>query len=142
MKPKHRHKARRLALQAIYQWQVAQTPLLDLEQQFVETNDPHKIDMGYFQQLVQGVVKNTSDVDQHIAEFSHRKIEQLDPIELAVLRLATYELQYQLDIPYRVVINEALELNKSFGTDDGHKFVNGILHKIAGGLRATEINSK
>ena len=131
MKPRHRHKARRLALQAIYQWSIAHTALSELEQQFMEENDPHKVDMAYFQELIAGVIHHVNDLDAQISAVSHRPVAQLDPIELSVLRLATYELTYRLEIPYRVVINEALELNKTFGTEEGYKFVNSVLDKIA-----------
>ncbi len=140
MKPRHRHKARRLALQAIYQWQIAKTPLTELEQQFIETQDPHKVDIAYFQKLICGVIQHSDTLDKHIIAFSHRPLSQLNLIELAVLRLATYELQEQLEIPYRVIINEALQLNKTFGTDEGYKYVNGILQHVAEKLRVTEIS--
>lgn len=142
MKPRQRHKARRLVLQALYQWHIAKTPLIDLEREFVETNDPHKIDLGYFQHLLHGITKHKDEVDQGIAKYSSRPMASLDPIELSVLRLASYELRYQLDVPYRVVINEALELNKTFGTEDGYKFVNSILDKIAADTRETEVTKK
>ena len=138
MKPRQRHKARRLALQAVYQWQIAKTPITDLTKQFVEENDPHKIDLGYFQHLLNGIVKEVEALDEKIGTLSNRPLKQLDPIELAVLRMATYELQHELGTPYRVIINEALELNKTFGTEEGFKFVNAILDKIAKQLRSAE----
>lgn len=137
--PKARYFARRFTLQAVYQWQLAETPIVTLESEFL--TDPHiqKADISYFREILRGIVQQHAALDEHIKPFLDRPIESLNPIELAVLRIATYELSQRFDIPYRVVINEALELTKQFGTIEGYKFVNGVLDKVAKALRSNEI---
>lgn len=135
MKPQARRKARSLALQAIYQWQLTADNTTDIKLQFVDKLNAKKVDTEYFNRLLDGVVKNAGSVDAEILPFLDRKIDELDKVELAVLRLATYELMECLDVPYKVVINEALELAKDFGSIDGYKYVNGVLDKIARKIR-------
>lgn len=139
MTPRKRHRARKLAVQAIYQWQLAGVSLSDLLHQYLTEHNGARFDTEYFSDIVTGVTQQVITIDQHIAPVSSRKISECDPVELAVLRLATYELLHRVDVPYRIVINEALELNKTFGTEEGYKFINGILDKLASRLRQTEI---
>jgi transcription antitermination protein NusB len=138
MKTSNRRKARKLALQAIYHWQLNNEPTNVIEAQYLAEANPKKIELEYFSDIVRGVVKNVATIDQLFVPFLDRKIGDLNPVELAILRLAIYELQYHIEVPYKVVINEALELAKLFGSKEGHKYVNGILDKVAKGLRKNE----
>lgn len=133
-----RHQARRLAVQAIYQWHYNEALPEDVINEFLSTPQEFDFDQTYFKALVLGVITHAASLDQTFGEFLSRDIKELTPVELAVLRLATYELQYCLDVPYKVVINEALELNKTFGTSEGYRFVNGVLDKLAKQLREIE----
>ena len=139
MKPHSRHKARALALQAIFQWQFAANSIGDVEAQYLEELNPKKADAEYFSDLLRGTVKNIEVIDEVITPTLDRKIKELNQLECAVLRLAVYELLYRLDVPYKVIINEALELTKKYGTIEGYKYVNGVLDKIARSSRLTEI---
>ena len=136
-----RRKARSLALQARYAWHMADLPLSDIEAQFRTDNDFSKVDGAYFRELLTGVPRNLGDIDGELGVVLDRDIKELDPIELAVLRIGVYELLKRIDVPYRVVINEAIEMAKSFGATDGHKYVNGILDKLAPRLRKAEVTA-
>ena len=107
MKPQARRKARSLALQAIYQWQLVADDIVNIKMQFVDKINSKKVDAEYFNDLLDGVIKNVGAIDEVITPFLDRKIKDLDAVELAVLRLATYELMMRLDVPHKVVINEA-----------------------------------
>ncbi len=130
-----RHKARRFALQAIYQWQMSGTPIHDIQKQFLAEKNPDTFDVDYFAEILQGVSNRYQELDALLTPLMSRKINEVDPIERAVLRIATFELMQCLQIPYKVVINEALDLTKTFGTSDGHRFVNGVLDKLAKQIR-------
>jgi transcription antitermination protein NusB len=136
-----RHNARHYALQAMYQWQVAGAAITDIEQEFLVEHIDKKIDMPYFKELIHGIPTQVDVIDEAIKPFLKRSMSDIDPVELAVLRVATYELLKRPDVPYRVIINEALQLTKKFGSIEGYKFVNGILDKIAKANRSIEINS-
>ncbi|WP_210330351.1 transcription antitermination factor NusB [Aliikangiella sp. G2MR2-5] len=138
-KPSTRKKARRYAVQAIYQWQLSGSPINEIELQFLETINQAKVDIEYFRDIMVNSLAQVSELDELLAPYLDRPFEEINPVELAVLRLATYELKERMDIPYKVVINEALELTKTFGAEDGHKFVNGILDKLARKARPLEI---
>lgn len=133
-----RARARRYAMQALYQWDLSGTDLPLIRRQFMEAEDFSKADTNYFIELLSEAPKKIDIIDENIAEYIDRPPEQLDPVERAVLRLATYELLYRLDIPYKVTINEAVQLTKKFGSEQGHAFVNGVLDKAAHKLRAAE----
>ncbi|MDR1057048.1 MAG: transcription antitermination factor NusB [Coxiellaceae bacterium] len=135
IKPSARRKARSLALQAIYQWQLTCEDEANIRRQFIEKLNPKKVDIEHFYDLLNGVIRNVMILDEIITPHIDRKIDDLDLVELAVLRLATYELKQHLDVPYKVVINEALELTKIFGSIAGYKYINGILDKVARILR-------
>jgi len=139
--PSARKKARVLTLQALYQWSLTDEQLTAVEQQFIEHNDMAKVDAEYFHELLFTIPKQLEQLDEAITPFLDRAMKDLTRIERIVLRIASYELMYRLDVPYRVVINEAVELAKGFGATDGHKYVNGVLDKLAAKLRSTEINS-
>ena len=136
-----RHNARRYALQAMYQWQVAGAAIADIEQEFLLKHIDKKVDMAYFKELIYAIPTQLDEIDGAIKPYLKRSMSAIDPVELAVLRIATYELLKRPDVPYRVIINEALQLTKKFGSVEGYKFVNGILDKIAKANRSVEINS-
>jgi N utilization substance protein B len=133
-----RARARRYAMQALYQWDLSGTDLPLIRRQFLENEDFSKADQKYFIELLSELPKQVDVVDTTVAEYIDRPIGQLDPVERAVLRLAIYELLYRPDIPYRVTINEAIQLTKKFGAEQGHAYVNGVLDKAAHKLRAAE----
>lgn len=135
-----RHNARQYALQAIYQWQLSATPILEIESQFVKFHVTKKVDLDYFKEVILGVAQYQHELDNFITPFIERSIHEVDPVELAILRIATYELAKRLDVPYRVIINEGLELAKKFGSLEGYKFINSVLDRIARQLRANEIS--
>jgi len=139
---KARARARRLALQALYQWQMAGQDLAAIEAQFLAEQDFSRADSDYFSVLLHGVPTSIDQLDEKIAPALSRPIDDVDPVERALLRLAVYELINRIDIPYRVVINESVELAKTFGADQGHKFINGVVDKLARELRATEVKAK
>lgn len=138
--PVARRNARRYALQAMYQWQLADTSLSALEAEFLNYHIDKVIDLAYFKELLHGVPANKDQIDREMQTCLGRPLHEIDPVELAVLRLAIYELLKRPDVPYRVIINEALELTKKFGSIEGHKFVNGVLDRIAKKNRVNEIN--
>ncbi len=140
--PTTRHNARRLALQAIYQWQVAQTPINEIEQQFLSESRLDKVDVDYFLQLLREIPPCSSQLDELMQPVLDRPMADLNPVELAVLRIAIFELLHRIDIPYRVVIDEALRLAKTFGAIEGFKYVNAILDRVARQVRKTEIANK
>lgn len=131
--------ARRSAVQALYQWQVAKIDLSEIERQFVEEHGLGKAEVEFFQELLHGVPARLDEIDAALGEFIDRRIGEIDPVERAVLRIGTYELMFRPDIPYRVVINECITLAKAFGAAQGHKYVNGILDKIAHAKRSVEV---
>lgn len=130
MKPAERRKARHLALQAIYQWQLTNDKVLDIAEQFKIEQPMKGADVPYFELLFTGVAMNVAALDALFEPFLSRKLDELDQIDKGVLRLACYELNYCKDVPYKVVINEAIELAKAFAAEDSHKFVNGVLDKV------------
>lgn len=133
-----RSRARRRALQALYAWQIGGSRMNAVIEQFRHEQDMEVADLEYFEDLLNGVERNVQSIDEAIKPYVDREVEQIDPIERAALRLATYELKYRPDVPYRVIINEAIEVTKRFGADHGHSYVNGVLDKLAGVLRTTE----
>ncbi len=136
MKPAARRKARILALQAIYSWQMSGNPIGDIEQQMLIENDVTKVDVEYFKDLARGVAVNHKQLDKILAPHLTRPFDDIDMVEKAILRLSGYELKFREDVPYKVAINEGIELAKMFGADDSHKFVNGVLDKAVKELRA------
>jgi N utilization substance protein B len=130
--------ARKLALQALYRWQLNDSPWQDLVQEFGEAEDMTRADADYFRTLVEGVWRGREELDARLATFSDRAPSLLDPIERAALLIALYELTAQPAVPYRVAINEAVALAKRFGATDGFKFVNAVLDRAARALRPDE----
>ncbi|MBS0457367.1 MAG: transcription antitermination factor NusB [Proteobacteria bacterium] len=136
--PAARSRSRRRALQALYAWQMAQAPIEQVIAQFQHEQDMEIADLAYFEDLVRGVGAHVADLDGKLAGFLDRGVEAVDPIERAILRIAAYELLHRPDVPYRVVLNEAIESAKRFGSDQGHTYVNGVLDKAAVSWRAVE----
>ncbi|AVP99388.1 transcription antitermination factor NusB [Ahniella affigens] len=133
-----RARARRRALQAIYAWQLSGTSMTGIIEQFKREQEMEIADLEYFEDLLRGVEREKSQLDEKLKPHLDRSIDSVDPIERAVLRLAAYELVCRVDVPYRVVINEAIETTKRFGADFGHTYVNGVLDKLAADVRAPE----
>jgi N utilization substance protein B len=136
--PAARSRARRRALQALYAWQVSGTSIPQVINQFQHEQDMEVADQEYFEALVKGVAEHRPGLDEKLAGFLDRTIEQVDPIERAVLRIAAFELLHRIDVPYRVVLNEAIETAKRFGSDHGHTYVNGVLDRAAAEWRPGE----
>ncbi|HDZ57936.1 MAG TPA: transcription antitermination factor NusB [Pseudomonas xinjiangensis] len=130
-----------MSVQALYSWQIADLPLSDIEAQFRTDNDFAKVDGDYFHELLTGVPRNLTELDEQLVTVLDRPVKDVDPIELAILRIGVYELLKRIDVPYKVVINEGIEMAKIFGATDGHKYVNGILDKLAPRLRSVEVNA-
>ena len=139
--PVARSRARRRALQAIYAWQVAGGSAQQVIAQFAHEQAHEVADLEYFEDLVRGVLKHAAGIDAALVEFIDRDVEQVDQIERAALRIAGYELLHRPDVPYRVVINEAIDSTKRFGSEHGHTYVNGVLDHAAAAWRAAEFNA-
>jgi N utilization substance protein B len=137
-----RHRARELALQAIYQWRMSGGDHLEIEKTTRAEKSLGRYDVELFSQLLRGVVDHNETLITILTPHLDRDINELSPIEFSVLLLGTFELARHPEIPYRVAINEAVELAKTFGGTDGHKFVNGVLDKLAAQVRAVEIAAK
>ena len=133
-----RKRARKLAIQALYQWQLTGDSISAVLIECIKRTE-EEFDIEYFKQALTTIGMDPNEGDQAFSEYLDRKIESLDPIELAILRVSTFELQHRLDIPYRVVINEGVEWAKIFGATESHKFINGVLDKLARRLRQAEI---
>jgi transcription antitermination protein NusB len=133
-----RSRARRRALQAVYAWQISGNTMARVIDEFRHEQDMEVADLDYFEDLLRGVNEHCGDLDEGLKPFLDREVAQVDPIERAVLRLAAYELSHRLDVPYRVVINEAIEVAKRFGAEHGHTYINGVLDKFAARTRQAE----
>ena len=135
-----KRKARRFAVQGVYEWQMSHNPVHEIEARTRAENAMHKVDIGYYHQLLTQVIQHTTALDELIKPLIDRDLSALDGVELATLRLGAFELRDRLEVPYRVVIDEAIELAKHFGATDSHKYVNGVLDRLAQQLRAAEKN--
>ncbi len=137
--------ARKAAVQAIYQWQITGQNLNLIEQYFIDEqffSEGEDVQRTYFSELFHGVPQNLIAIDELLSGFVDREVDAIDPVERAVLRLATYELLHAQDTPYKVIINEAINLAKDFGADGSHRYINGILDKVAQKQRPDEIKVK
>jgi len=137
-----RARSRRFAMQALYQWDLSGMDLAEIQRQFAEADDFNRADRDYFIELLKSVPARLEPIDRDIAEYLDRPMTQVDPVERAILRIATYELLYRIDVPYRVILNEAITLTRKFGAEQGHAFVNGVLDKLARKLRPDEYSRK
>ncbi len=136
--PVLRARARRRALQAVYAWQVSGGNAQQVIAQFAHEQAHEIADLEYFEDLVRGVMQHRAQLDEALQPYLDRAVEEVDPIERAVLRIAAYELMHRIDVPYRVVLNEAIETSKRFGAEHGHTYVNGVLDRAALEWRAAE----
>ncbi len=134
-----RQKARRLIVQALYSWEVGGVDVTAIESHFLATNDMDQVDLDLFHEILFGVTTNWIEIDQTFEPYLDRNREQLDPVSRAVLRLSTFEMLYSIQVPYRVVINEAVNLAKTFGPEDAFKFINGVLDRVAVVRRSIEV---
>jgi len=142
-KPKSaRRRSRELALQGLYEWLVSGTEAGIIDAHMHEQEGFDKADRAHFDALLHGCIAEAADLDAVLAKFVDRKTTELSPVEHGVLMIGAYELKHCVDIPYKVAINEAVELAKSFGGTDGHKYVNGVLDKAAGVLRPVEVQAR
>lgn len=141
-KPSARKKARRFALQALYQWQIAKGNIADIEAQFRADNNMKKVDVDYFHELLHKIPAQVDSLDQAFEPYLDRKLDELGVVEISALRIGSYELCHRLDVPYRVVINEAVDLAKTFGAEQSYRYVNGILDRLAKQVRKAEIANK
>ncbi|WP_294910960.1 transcription antitermination factor NusB [Tatumella sp. UBA2305] len=135
MKPAARRRARECALQALYSWQISNNDIADVEYQFLAEQDVKDVDVNYFRELLAGVATNSAYLDDLMKPYLSRRLDELGEVEKAALRIALYELSKRSDVPYKVAINEGIELAKVFGAEDSHKFVNGVLDKAAPQIR-------
>jgi N utilization substance protein B len=141
MRKGSRHKARRAAVQALYQWHLTGQAPGEIENHFILGHEMEDVDIEYFHQLVREIPLHRHELDDHILPHLDRKLNEVDPVELACLRLGAYEFEFHPEIPYKVVLNEAVELAKTFGAEHGHKYVNAILDKVAHKLRSDELRA-
>ena len=133
-----RRKARHFGLQALYQWTLSGASAADIEAEFRIDNDFQHTDGEYFSAVLKGVVADVDAIEALFSPALDRKLEELDPIERNLLRLGTFELRDRIDVPYKVVINEAVALAKKFGATDSHRYINGVLDEVARDLRTVE----
>jgi N utilization substance protein B len=130
--------ARKLAMQALYQWQLTKQTAPEIRQQFLEGEDSAGADLEHFSELLTGCIDRNEEIAVTLTPFVDRPLEQLDPVESAILMIGMFELQHRIDVPYRVVINEAVDLCKRFGATDAHKYVNAVLDRAAREIRKAE----
>ncbi len=136
-----RRLAREFAVQGLYEWLLARNDVRAIEHRLAEVSGFDKADRPLLDELLNGAIREAGDLETRLVPYLDRPIPALSPVEHAVLLLAAYELLHRIETPYRVVINEAVELAKAYGGTDGHKYVNGVLDKLAGELRAIEVQA-
>lgn len=125
-----RSRARRRALQALYQWQLTAQESAEIEGQFLEERNMASVDLEYFSELLHEIPARTASLDALIEPILDRPLAIVDPVEKAILRMGIYELTHRLDVPYRVVVNEAVDLAKLFGAEESHRYINGVLDRV------------
>jgi len=140
--PSQRRNARQALVQALYQWQLGGDNISEIETQFYSDNKLKKADKVYFSELLHAIPARVSELDEIYGIYLDRGQNQLDPVSLAILRIATYELTQRIDLPYKVVINEAINLAKTFGPTEAHKFINGIVDRVAAKIRHVEFQAR
>jgi len=138
---KARGKSRRFAMQAIYQWQMTGDSITGIKQEFFDENNFSAIDAEYFSELVSGVASSISELDPFLEKNMSRSVESVDPVERSILRIAVYEFIHRFDVPYRVVLNEAVNIAKEYCAENSHGFVNAVLDKVAKEVRHIEVKS-
>lgn len=130
-----------MLVQALYQWQLSGESINNVEAQFFTDQNMAEVDTQYFRELLHGIPAKVAELDGNFSRFLDRRQDELDPVSLAVLRIGAYELMFRVDVPYKVVINEAVNLAKAFGPTEAHKYINSILDKVAAASRAVEIKA-
>lgn len=141
-KTQARSRARRGAVQAIYQWQLGGSSSDRIRVEFRERDGMKDVDWGFFDELVDGVIKNSDELDQALLPFLDREIAALDPVERAILRISTHEFRAHIEVPYKVVISEGVQLARTFGADQSHRYINGVLDALSRELRPHEPHRK
>ena len=141
MKVSARSRARQLAVQGLYEWQISANAIDDIVIQCLDAKRGKNIDEKYFEELIYKISSTVDSLNTLLVPFLSRGIDEIDPVERAILQLGAYELTQKIEIPYKVVINEAIELAKTFGAEQSHKFVNGILDKVAEQSRSVEFKA-
>lgn len=129
-----RRRARECAVQALYSWYISKNSIEQVELAFISDQEMKGVDLPYFRKLLRGTVEHIESVDSALRPYLDRNEQDVDPIERSILRLSAYELKFELDVPYKVVINEGIEVAKVFGSDDSHKYINGVLDQLAPAL--------
>ena len=138
---KNRSKSRQFSVQALYSWLLTEQNVSEIEVHFISEHDMGDADVNYFQEILHFVTAHKMALIDHMEPFLSRTFAEVDPVEQAILLVGVFELEQRPDIPYRVSINEAVECAKIFGAEDGHKFINGVMDKVAGKLRAVEVKA-
>jgi transcription antitermination protein NusB len=133
-----RHHARKVLMQAVYQWQMTGAEFLDVVKEFREAGALKKADAEFFGEILGGVLRDTEELDGLLAPLLDRKVDDLDKVEMALLRLGAFELKNRIDVPFKVVIDEYVELAKTYGAEDSYKYVNGVLDTLSIDLRQLE----
>jgi transcription antitermination protein NusB len=133
-----RHHARKVLMQAVYQWQMTGAEFLDVVKEFREAGALKKADAEFFGEILGGVLRDTEELDGLLAPLLDRKVDDLDKVEMALLRLGAFELKNRIDVPFKVVIDEYVELAKTYGAEDSFKYVNGVLDTLSTDLRQLE----
>lgn len=137
-----RHRAREFALQGLYQWQLSGNDAAAIEAHMAQVTGFDKADHELFRALLHGTLREAEDLRAQLQPHLDRAVDRLSPVEHAILLLAAYELKHRIETPYRVILNEAVELAKQYGGVDGHKYVNGVLDKLAARLRPSEVRTR
>jgi N utilization substance protein B len=137
-----RQNARKIIVQALYQWHMNTAEVSELQAQYLSANNPAKFDNNYFRDMLKAIIEDHETIDEAICKHIDRPLNHLNPVELAILRLSCYELKYCLEIPFRVVIDEAISLCKTYGATEGHRYVNGVLHQLSQELRQLEVSQQ
>jgi N utilization substance protein B len=133
-----KQKARKLAMQSLYQWQMANADLVDIEAQFRAIKNMERVDVDYYKKLLYGIPQQLKLIEDELRPFLDREVDSLNPVELAILRIGAFEILECVEIPYRVVLDEGISLAREFGSQDGYKYVNGVLHNLAKKIRIHE----
>jgi len=139
--PSARRKAREMLLQSLYQWEIAGQALHSIEAQFYAENNMDKVDRDYYHELLHGIPAALGDTDDRYAPLLDRRVDELDPISLSILRIGSYEMAERIDVPFKVVINEAVNLAKKFGPEDSQKYINAVMDKLAPRHRKSEVEA-
>lgn len=137
--PSARRKAREILMQSLYQWELAGQSLHNIEAQFYAEKTMDKVDRDYYHELLHGIPAQLEETDQRYEPFLDRRLDELDPISLSILRIGSYEMAKRLDVPFKVVINEAVNLSKKYGPEDSQKYINAVMDKLAPRLRREEM---